>query len=201
MGWSSENSDTSDDDEVVEVDEADQPAPAKKAKTGDVNEEGLKQQALTALRKMKMGLLHQLEGINALESVCEDTPLHLLPGLLQSTQQKFGGGPFTPKSEPGTPVKPEVKTEGEGEGEPTPSTSTTSTGAKAESGASDEAQAVWVSASSYRCSACDLMFGSRNGCKSHIMSAHTGSFLLCPFCDWSTSNKDSLRRHLKKSHQ
>ena len=197
VGWSDDSSDS--DYEGGDTDEApdsgsesasDEEQPRKKAKREDtVNTEGLKQQALTALRKVKMGLLAQADGITALESVCEDTPLNLLPDLLASTKTHFDVGGLVVKKEPSTPVKEEGKTSQD------PSTPSTS-GEK-----SGEATAVWVAASTYKCSECEAMFGSRNGCNSHINQMHTGIYHLCKFCDWSSPNVDSLKRHVRKSHK
>ena len=186
---SSREGDFDDDDDEVQVDEgSDEPA-AKKAKPSapstTVNTEGLKQQAVTALRKMKMAMMEQAEAVSMLESVCSDTPLSQLPSLLTAIDKQLG-------HDVKTEVKAEVKEE---QVKPEPGTSTPSTEQE-----EDKAKAVWISGSSYKCSKCEIMFGSKNGCDSHIAKKHTGIFHLCNFCDWSTANLDSLNRHVKKRH-
>ena len=189
-GWSSSSTDS----DVEEVEGGDEPP--KKKKRQEVNKEGLKKQALTALRQIKLGLIQQTEGITALESVCNDTPLNLLPGLLASTQEQFGAASYAAvkmeKVEPSTSTastsSTPAKVKEEGSSGSAPSTP------------SKEVKAIWVSKSSYKCSECGVSFGSRNGCQAHIIKVHTGLHLFCPFCDWSTANRDALNRHVKQQH-
>ena len=203
-GWDDNTSATTEssregdfDDEVVQVEEESGEPPEKKTKPSApstptaVNKEGLKQQAVTAIRKMKMAMMEQAEAMSMLESVCTDTPLSQLPSLLTAIDKQLGAAQPEVKME----VKAEVKAEpgSEAEIKPEPGTSTPSTD-------NESAKAVWISASSYKCSKCEIMFGSKNGCDSHIAKKHTGIYHLCNFCDWSTANLDSLNRHVRKRH-
>ena len=51
----------------------------------------------------------------------------------------------------------------------------------------------------YRCGNCDIApKKSKSGMDAHIRSVHTKKALLCSFCAFSTSNFDSLNRHMKE---
>ena len=159
--------------------------------SSSTNLEGLKQQASTALRSLHMGLQQQADAVATLQVVVQDTLLHLLPELLTKVQQHSGVT---------TPVKQEpIKLESQ----PQPSTSTPSaTEAPTPTTTDDESEVkpIWVHASSYKCSQYDIIFGSQNGCVSHINKVHTKVYHICAFCDWSTPNIDSLNRHVRRKH-
>lgn len=98
--------------------------------------------------------------------VVKDTPLALLPSLLEQTQKVTAGEglastPSPTKSGRATPVM--VKKEDGGR--------------------------------KYVCPECQDEFGSQGGAQSHIVKRHGGSMFLCDYCDWSSSNPDSFKRH------
>ena len=98
-GWSTGTSDAREDsDSDGSGEEAESPTEKPSEDHG-----GLKQQALAALRQVKMGLVQQIEGIAALEAVCTDTRLHLFSALLKSTQEQSGAASDSAvKMEPST---------------------------------------------------------------------------------------------------
>jgi len=189
---------TSESDESTD-EEAEQPVvKRRKSEDGDdPNKAGLKQQCVTALRKIRMGLQLQAEGTAILEAVTATSPLADLSVLLASVKEQAA------KSGATTPIKLKTHTGDEivikGEelniSRPaSPSSSGTSTPS------ADAPHPIWLRGSRYKCSVCAIEKGSLNGIKSHIMKHHTGGAVLCTFCDWSTTNPDSLTRHIAEKH-
>ena len=205
-------SDTTDDEDsdVEEVQPA-EPARKKRKLTKKQRDEAfprdqLKMQAITALRKIHSGLQMQSDGVASLEAVCKDTPLAQLPSLLMSVglgiQSSAPGLRHQPKLHLKTePMEAEGAQSGPSTPQPQPSTSAPKVKSEAEEeAASREAVPLWVYGGAYKCSACDKVLGSKGGCLSHIARVHTGESYLCPICEWSSTNIDSVRRHVREKH-
>ncbi len=167
----------------------------------------LKMQAITALRKIHSGLQMQSDGVASLEAVCKNTPLAQLPSLLLS----IGLGVQSPSAGFMHQAKLQLKTEpmdvegaqsGPSTPQPQPSTSTPATSVKSEAVGEGVAEAVpiYVYGGAYKCSTCSKVLGSKGGCLSHIAKVHTGESYLCPICEWSSTNIDSVRRHVREKH-
>jgi len=170
-------------------------------KTGKTfNRDHYKMQAVTALRRIHQGLQMQSDGVACLEAVCHETPAAELPSLLHAVGLSVKGMP-TPTKAPMKVDPTESETQGESEVEPG-----TSAGLEGSSGGDKQvkARAIWCGGggtNAYKCSECGRVFGSKSGCQSHCIKAHSGEWLLCPICpNFSTANFDSLNRHLKRDH-
>ncbi len=203
-------SDTTDDNSDVEELQA-EPVRKKRKLTKKQRDEAfprdqLKMQAITALRKIHSGLQMQSDGVASLEAVCKETPLAQLPSLLMSVGLGVQSSAPGLKHQPKLHLKTEpMEAEGAQSGpttpqpQPQPSTSAVKTETEDEA-ASKEAVPLWVYGGAYKCSACGKVLGSKGGCLSHIAKVHTGESYLCPICEWSSTNIDSVRRHVREKH-
>lgn len=144
------------------------------------------------------------EAVKMLERVVHDSPMQLLPGVLEKMNAELGGGGVTSSTIQAPSLSPTA-------GPPqTTATANTAVHVASPSPATTCIGTSWKPITvhgpgrtyTYACPGCSETAASKNGMRGHINKEHLKRPLLCQYkgCDFSCYNPDQMSHHYKKVH-